>query len=90
VEPETHQKQDLGSSLVARVNTILIPVVATFAVGVTIALHWRVYDGISKFLGLGLLFNLGMGLWLTFQKTRQAEKAGSAWVRMFSFCEPKS
>jgi hypothetical protein len=77
VEAETPQKQDFGSSLIARVNTVLIPVVATLTVGVTIALHWRVYDGISKSLGIVLLLNLGMGLWLTFQKTRQAEKVGS-------------
>jgi hypothetical protein len=80
MEPETFQKQDFGSPLVARVNTVLISIVATLAVGVTIALHWRVYDRISKFLGLVILLNLGMGLWLTFQKTRQAGSVSLAQI----------
>ncbi|HWS16784.1 MAG TPA: hypothetical protein VN223_02160 [Candidatus Elarobacter sp.] len=85
MEPETFQKRDFGSLLVTRVNTVLIPIVATLAVGVTIALHWRVYDGISKFLGLVLLLNLGIGLWLTFQKTRQAEKASSVSLAQIAY-----
>jgi hypothetical protein len=85
VEPETPQKQDFGSPLVARVNTVLIPIVATLAVGVTVALHWRAYDRISKFLGLILLLNLGIGLWLTFQKTRQAKKVGSVSLAQIAY-----
>jgi hypothetical protein len=85
VEPETPQKQDFGSPLVARVNTVLIPIVATLAVGVTVALHWRAYDRISKFLGLVLLLNLGIGLWLTFQKTRQAKKVGSVSLAQIAY-----
>jgi hypothetical protein len=80
MEPETFQKRDSGSPLVTRVNTVLIPIVATLAVGVTIALHWRVYDWISKFLGLVLLLNLGTGLWLTFQKTRQTGSVSLAQI----------
>jgi len=37
-------------------------------------LHWRDYDLISKFIGLTLLFGLGVGLWVIFKKPGKSEK----------------
>ncbi|MGB8132042.1 MAG: hypothetical protein WCG81_19810 [Candidatus Angelobacter sp.] len=68
MEPGKAQQHDFGRPLIPRVNSVLVPVVATALICLEVVLHWRAYDLISKFMGTILVLNLGTGLWVIFKK----------------------
>jgi hypothetical protein len=85
MEPEKTQDQDFGTPRFARVTSVLLPIVAACSVSLSIVLHWRAYDLISKFLGLVLLFNLGIGLWAIFTQAGKDEKQRLAFMAQIAY-----
>jgi hypothetical protein len=85
MEPEKTQDQDSGNPRFARVNAVLVPIVTTCSVCLAIVLHWRAYDLISKFVGLALLFGLGVGLWVIFKKPGKDEKQRLAFMAQIAY-----